>query len=103
MYNPKHEYYEIAKLFVQQPILDYISLIEEASEIYVIDNLFYYLALKCNLNSDNNTCYSTEYNGKSKRISLIDNRFRYEIINEEYVDLDLIKKQTLMHMRNRRN
>ena len=103
MYNPKHEYYEIAKLFVQQPILDYISVIEEASEIHVIDNLFYYLALKCNLNSDNNTCYSTEYNGKSKRPVFMDKRFKYEIINEPYFDLDLIRKQTLMHMRDRKN
>jgi len=102
MYNPKHEYYEIAKLFVQQPILDYISVIEEASEIYVIDNLFYYLTLKCNLNSDNNTCYSSEYNGLPKRPVFMDNRFKYEIINEQYVDLELIRKQTLMHMRNRK-
>jgi len=103
MYDLKHEYYEIAKLFVQQPILDYISVIEEASEIHVIDNLFYYLTLKCNLNSDNNTCYSTEYNGLPKRPVLMDNRFKYEIINEPYVDLDLIRKQTLMHMRDRKN
>jgi len=103
MYDPKHEYYEIAKLFVQQPILDYISIIEEASEIYVIDNLFYYLALKCNLNSDNNTCYSTEYNGIPTRPIFMDNRFRYQIINEQYVDLNLIRNQTLMHMRNRKN
>ena len=103
MYDLKHEYYEIAKLFVQQPILDYISVIEEASEIHVIDNLFYYLTLKCNLNSDNNTCYSTEYNGKSKRPVFMDKRFKYEIINEPYVDLDLIRKQTLMHMRDRKN
>ena len=103
MYDLKHEYYEIAKLFVQQPILDYISVIEEASEIHVIDNLFYYLTLKCNLNSDNNTCYSTEYNGKSKRPVFMDKRFKYEIINEPYFDLDLIRKQTLMHMRDRKN
>ena len=102
MYDLKHEYYEIAKLFVQQPILDYISVIEEASEIYVIDNLFYYLTLKCNLNSDNNTCYSSEYNGLPKRPVFMDNRFKYEIINEQYVDLELIRKQTLMHMRNRK-
>ena len=103
MYDLKHEYYEIAKLFVQQPILDYISVIEEASEIHVIDNLFYYLTLKCNLNSDNNTCYSTEYNGLLKRPVFIDNRFKYEIINEPYVDVNLIRKQTLMHMRDRKN
>ena len=62
-----------------------------------------YLALKCNLNSDKNTCYLTEYNGVPKRPVFMDNRFKYEIINEQYVDLDLIRKQTLMHMRNRKN
>lgn len=51
MYEKSHPYYLISNNYVDLPYLEYMEIMECANEIYVVDNDFFYLSLKCNLNT----------------------------------------------------
>lgn len=55
IYEPGHKYYEIANKFVQQPLIDYVDTIENASYIVVSDSAFFCVSLQLKIKTDN--CY----------------------------------------------
>ena len=54
--DPGHKYYEIWN-GKQENILDYCQIIENSSEIYVINDSFFHLAKNLNLNANTKTVY----------------------------------------------
>jgi hypothetical protein len=75
-YEPKHPYYDLAKLYIGLPYLEYVDIIEGASEIYVVDDAYFYLAIKCDLTASIRTCFCR--NGvKHENLS---KKFKYEFI-----------------------
>ena len=55
--HPKNPLYAIGNLFLNLNYLEYIDIIEGAKEVYVLDDLYYDLANKCDLTSTNNVCF----------------------------------------------
>jgi len=75
LYDIKHQLYQVANLFVGLPFLQYKTIIEGASEVYVIDYDYFHLATKADsLNSKDTVCYYRNSNKYDK----LDKRFKYE-------------------------
>ena len=75
IYDTKHQLYQVANLFVKLPFLQYKTIIEGASELYLIDYDYFHLATKADsLNSKDTICYCRNGN----KYDRLDKRFKYE-------------------------
>lgn len=54
--HPKNPLHAIGNLFINLNYLEYVDIIEGANEIYVLDDLYYDLASRCNLSTPPGSC-----------------------------------------------
>lgn len=59
-YSPGHKWYELAQRFVNRPFMDYILVVENATEIHTVDSSFYCIACYLNLKATVKKCYARE-------------------------------------------
>jgi hypothetical protein len=60
MYAVGHIWYDLAETFVNQPFIDYVEVMKNATEIHTVDSSFYCLACYLPLKADIRQCYSRE-------------------------------------------
>lgn len=59
-YSIGHEWHELAESFVNKPFLDYVNVIENASEVHTVDSSFYCIASYLKLRASVRHCYSRD-------------------------------------------
>jgi len=97
MYDPKHQLYQVANLFVKLPFLEYKTIIEGASDVYLIDHDYFHLATKANaFNAKELVCFHR--NGY--KYDKYDKRFKYELV-KSFVKVGLAGEDGLVNGVNR--
>lgn len=75
LYDSNHVHYKLAELFVGLPFLEYKTIIEYATKLYLIDYDYFHLASKSDsLNASEMVCFCRNGNKYDK----LDKRFKYE-------------------------
>jgi hypothetical protein len=81
IYDPKHQLYQVANLFVKLPFFEYKTIIEGASELYLIDYDYFHLANKADsFNAKEIVCYCRNGN----KYDRLDKRFKYEPVKTSF-------------------
>jgi hypothetical protein len=79
LYDVNNQNYQVANLFVKLPFLEYKTIIEGASQVYLIDYDYFYLATRSDFfNAKDLICYCK--NGT--KYDKLDKRFKYEPIKD---------------------
>ncbi len=68
LYQPDHNWYELAETFVNKPFNHYYDTLRHAKELHLVDSSFYCMAINFKLNAEVKYCYD-------RNTSLVNDRY----------------------------
>jgi hypothetical protein len=72
MYNKDHKFFELAQLFINLPFFEYTDIIENASELHLINSSFFCYSLLLDLKANIKKCYC-----RDRPLDYLDNTWYY--------------------------
>jgi hypothetical protein len=98
-YKPDDIRYSIAQKFVDLPFFEYIDIIENAEELYLIDSSFFCICLYLKLKTTKKTCYVRYHNTYDN----LDNTWLYNSLVTYAEKKNFLLAHSLMNKKDRSN